>query len=168
MTRDNITAMNKTSKSKPCPSETGNLTELQWVTFLCPHHPTNQTPKSEMKPSQSPFPETGSLTSYPSIPRIHLPSTPEIPLGERGWGEAGKQVHDASDPRLLRKGLPPAARMEAPREWQAQSSRAPDPVPRKKMEAHLLVGALPEVPCHGILLALIQKHQPAKRPAERP
>lgn len=131
----------------------------------CPHHPTNQTPNLKRNRLRLP-----SRRSNP-LPLTHPSSSP--PLCSRNLsvrrGEARKRQHHVSDPRLPREGSPAAARMETPRDGQAQSSCAPAPAPGEKMEAHLLVGALPEVPCHGIiLLALIQMHQPAKRPAERP
>lgn len=40
--------------------------------------------------------------------------------------------------------------------------------PAGKIDDHLLVGALPKVPCHGAQRALIKKHQLAERAAERP
>lgn len=124
MTRDyNAIAMNKTSQSKPSPSGTGNLRELQWASFscLCPHHPTCLIPKFEMKPPQSFIPGTGPLTSFLPILRAHLPSALGI-LGEEGW-PANKCITLRTrgfSGRLTR--TPTAARMESPREWQAQSS----------------------------------------------
>lgn len=128
--------------------------------------------------SHQPTPQILNETASVSLPGDRTPylsfefTSPQPPKSR--WAKRGSPQNGAAfrTPGFYRGGggggSPPAARMEAPREWQAQSSRAPDRVPREKMEAHLLVGALPEVPCHGILLALIQKHQPAKRPAERP
>ncbi|KAL0624149.1 hypothetical protein AAY473_007866 [Plecturocebus cupreus] len=68
------------------------------------------------------------------------------------------------DPSTWGRGRDPG-----PGESQAPSSQPPKKLaPGEKTEDHLLVGALPKVPCHGTQLALIKKHQPAERPTERP
>lgn len=160
-------ANKQTSNSQPCLSKTGNQPHRATMGHFplpVPTSPHQSNPKFEMKPPPSPFSETRPLTSYPSF---ELTSPP---LLKSLWAKRGGSQTTASrfGPPASQGGLTLGGQDGSRREGQAQPSRASAPAPGEKMEAHLLVGALPEVPCHGILLALIQKHQPAKRPAERP
>lgn len=122
MTRDyNTTAMNKTSKSKPYPSETGNLTELQRVTFLClcPHHPTNQTPKSEMKPPQSPFRRRDPLPhTHPSLELSSplLPAHKCITLRTPGFSGRGHPSGQDGSPEGMAGPILPCPRPGPTRE----------------------------------------------------
>ncbi|XP_054110260.1 uncharacterized protein LOC100894240 [Callithrix jacchus] len=111
----------------------------------------------------SPFMELPVIRKYPSLPDTGARGGEERVASEKRIFLLAAAV-SGEDPSIPGRGRDPG-----PGESQAPSSQPPKkPALDEKTEDHLLVGALPKVPCHGTQLALIKKHQPAERPTERP
>lgn len=156
----------------PGPEEPAPSSELCHAPLPVPAQPSPAPPRLANPRIPNLPPETEAPS--PTLPahRSSPPSDPPTqPKGGEREGSCQRKTHPASGRHRLPGDSAAFGTGAILGQEESQAPSSPPPArasPSEKTEAHLLMGALPKVPCHGTQLALIKKHQPAERLAERP